>query len=119
MRPFLTNAFAAHALDALDIRPGLRCLDVGAGSDGAALLAARRGASVLAVNASIRTVRRIAARAGGVRPGSVRAAVMDGSVSLSRRASRLGLPSQGGDRAAVLDRFAGDLECDQGPDRLR
>src|SRR3954471_23175462 len=50
----LTDAFAAHALEALDIRPGLRCLDVGAGSGGAALLAAQRGASVLAVDASAR-----------------------------------------------------------------
>src|SRR3954464_4988149 len=74
----VTNAFAAHALDALDIRPGLRCLDVGAGSGGAALFAARRGASVLAIDGSTRMVRRIAERARDVHPGTVDAAVMDG-----------------------------------------
>src|SRR3954471_6580889 len=59
----LTNAFAARALDALGVGPGLFCLDVGAGSGGAALLAARRGASVLAIDASPRMAQRMAARA--------------------------------------------------------
>src|SRR4051794_34821655 len=75
----LTNAFAAHALDALEIRPGLRCLDVGAGSGGAALLCARRGASLFAIDASARMAQRIAARSGDARPRSVHAAVMDGN----------------------------------------
>src|SRR3954462_7346102 len=59
----LTNAFAARALDALRVGPGLFCLDVGAGSGGAALLSTRRGASVLAIDASVRMAERIAARA--------------------------------------------------------
>jgi ubiquinone/menaquinone biosynthesis C-methylase UbiE len=74
----LTNAFAARALDALGVGPGLFCLDVGAGSGGAALLSARRGASVLAVDASSRMAQRIAARARSVNPGRVYTAVMDG-----------------------------------------
>jgi len=74
----LTNAFAARALDALEVGLGLFCLDVGAGSGGAALLAARRGASVLAVDASSRMAQRIAARARSVNRGRVYTAVMDG-----------------------------------------
>ena len=74
-------------LDALDVRPGLRCLDVGAGSGGAALLAAQRGASVLAVDASARMAQRIAERAGDARPGVVQAAVMDGSALALKGAS--------------------------------
>ena len=74
----LTNAFAARALDALGVGPGLFCLDVGAGSGGAALLAARRGASVLAIDASPRMAQRIAARARHADPGRVDTAIMDG-----------------------------------------
>ena len=83
----LTNAFAAHALDALEIKPGLRCLDVGAGSGGAALLAAQRGVSVFAVDASVPMVQRIAARTRNVHPGNVQVAVMDGSALALRSAS--------------------------------
>jgi SAM-dependent methyltransferase len=83
----LTNAFAARALDALGVGPGLYCLDVGAGSGGAALLAARRGASVLAIDASTRMAQRIAARARSVDPGSLHTAVMDGRVLALTNAS--------------------------------
>jgi SAM-dependent methyltransferase len=76
----LTNAFASHALDQLGLRPGHRLVDVGAGSGGAALMAAARGADVLAIDASQRMVSRIRARAEQRVAGSgrLRAGVMDG-----------------------------------------
>lgn len=80
----LTNAFAAHALDVLALKPGTRCLDVAAGSGGAALMAARAGAEVVAIDASVAMVGRIRARAGRL---PVTAAVMD--------AGRLALPDAG------------------------
>ena len=60
------------------MRPGMRVLDVGAGAGGAALQAARTGASVSAVDASAGMARRIdeRARAEGV---AVTARAMDGS----------------------------------------
>src|SRR5262249_17407070 len=77
--PF-TNAFARRALDRLALRAGDRLIDVGAGSGGAALIAAARGAEVLAIDASPRMVARIRARANGAHggAGSVRADVMNG-----------------------------------------
>ena len=83
----LTNAFAARALDALGVGPGLFCLDIGAGSGGAALLAARRGAFVLAIDASPRMAQRIAARARYADPGRVYTAVMDGGALAFANAS--------------------------------
>jgi SAM-dependent methyltransferase len=76
----LTNAFASHALDRLGLRPGDRLIDVGAGSGGAALMAAARGADVLAVDASQQMANRIRARAEehSVASGRVRAEAMDG-----------------------------------------
>src|SRR3990172_2820247 len=76
----LTDIFAAHALDWLGPRPGDRLIDVGAGSGGAALLAAARGADVLAVDASQEMVARIVMRAGTdpAARGRVQAARMDG-----------------------------------------
>ena len=76
----LTDMFAAHALDRLGPRPGDRLIDVGAGSGGAALLAAARGADVLAVDASQEMVARIVMRAGTgpAARGRVQAARMDG-----------------------------------------
>jgi SAM-dependent methyltransferase len=77
----LTNVFAARALDCLPLRAGDRLIDVGAGTGGAALLAAARGADVLAVDASPQMVARIAARAkdpAGA-AGHVRAQTMDGT----------------------------------------
>ena len=76
----LTDIFAAHALDRLGPRPGDRLIDVGAGSGGAALLAAARGADVLAVDASQEMVARIVMRADTdpAARGRVQAARMDG-----------------------------------------
>ncbi len=73
----LTDAFAARALDLLAPLPGLALLDVAAGAGGAALLAARRGARVTAVDASPAMAARAAARA--AQAGlAVTAAVGDG-----------------------------------------
>jgi SAM-dependent methyltransferase len=76
----LTLAFARHALDRLSLRPGVRLLDLAAGSGGAALAAADDGAEVLAVDASARMVARLRARAreAGV-DAHVRGEVMDGT----------------------------------------
>jgi ubiquinone/menaquinone biosynthesis C-methylase UbiE len=76
----LTNAFASRALDSLDLEPGDRLIDVGAGAGGAALIAAARGGDVVAIDASRRMAARIAARANSAAgaAGRVRAAVMDG-----------------------------------------
>jgi SAM-dependent methyltransferase len=89
----LTNAFAHRALDLLDLAPGERVLDVGAGAGGAALMAAARGTEVVAIDASPPMVARIIARANGATgsAGSVRAEVMDGMA--------LGLPDGGFDAA--------------------
>jgi SAM-dependent methyltransferase len=74
----LTNAFAAHALDRLALRPGDRLIDVGAGCGGVALMAAARGADVLAIDASPHMVARIQDRAGSAQAGRIEAAIMDG-----------------------------------------
>ncbi len=58
----LTNAFAAQALAALAPLGGMDLLDLGAGTGGAALLAAQAGACVTAVDGSPAMVARIAAR---------------------------------------------------------
>jgi len=73
----LTDAFAARALELLGPLGGLALLDVAAGTGGAALLAARQGALVTAVDASPEMAARIAARA--AQAGlAVTAAVADG-----------------------------------------
>ena len=59
----LTDAFAAQALDLLEPLDGTALLDLAAGSGGAALQAAARGASVTAFDASATMVTRIFARA--------------------------------------------------------
>jgi len=76
----LTLAFAATAIDRLDVAAGDRVIDVAAGSGGAALMLAARGANVLAVDASARMVERICIRsAGRAAVGScVKAQIMDG-----------------------------------------
>lgn len=61
----LTNAYAAHTLDLLEPLGGVRLLDLAAGTGGAALQAAARGASVTAFDASAAMVTRILARAAG------------------------------------------------------
>ena len=73
----LTDAFATRALELLGPLAGLTLLDVAAGAGGAALLAARQGAHVTAVDASPAMAARIAARA--AQTGlAVTAAVGDG-----------------------------------------
>ena len=101
----LTNLFAQHALRALALPLGSRCLDVAAGSGGAALIAARAGAQVVAIDASVGMVRRIRARAGSL---PVSAAVMD--------AERLALPDAG--FAAALSVF-GVILCPDADAALR
>ena len=77
----LTLAFAATAIDRLDVAAGDRVIDVAAGCGGAALLLAARGANVLAVDASARMVERICMRsAARADVGSrVKAQIMDGA----------------------------------------
>jgi SAM-dependent methyltransferase len=89
----LTNVFAGRALDCLDLNPGDRLIDVGAGAGGAALIAAARGCDVMAIDASPRMVARVAARAKGAAgmAGRVRADTMDGMA--------LGLPDRSFDAA--------------------
>ena len=74
----LSNAFAQRALDLLALRPGERLIDVGAGSGGATLLAAQRGAHVLAIDASSRMVARVRERAQALAAGRIEAEAMDG-----------------------------------------
>jgi SAM-dependent methyltransferase len=71
----LTCAFAAAAIERLQPKAGDRVIDVGAGCGGAALLLARRGARVLAVDASRRMVERMRAR---LPAAQACVAVMDG-----------------------------------------
>lgn len=76
----VTNAFAIHALDRLGVEVGDRLIDVASGCGGTALLAAERGADVVAIDASRRMVERVRVRAQGLLDGtgSIRAKVMDG-----------------------------------------
>jgi ubiquinone/menaquinone biosynthesis C-methylase UbiE len=77
----LTNAFARNALGQLNLRPGEKLIDIGAGSGGAALIAATEySADVLAIDASREMVSRINTRAQQQRDciGRVRAEIMDG-----------------------------------------
>ncbi len=75
----LTDAFARHALKMLDLNADARLIDIGAGSGGAALMAAQSGADVLAVDASQGMVERIRQRAKRLPiSGQIRADVMDG-----------------------------------------
>ncbi|ACL58402.1 class I SAM-dependent methyltransferase [Methylobacterium nodulans] len=80
--PF-TNRFAERAIEALLPTPGTRCLDVAAGTGGAALRLAARGAEVLAVDAAPAMCARICTRAASLGL-PVTAAAMD--------AERLALP---------------------------
>jgi ubiquinone/menaquinone biosynthesis C-methylase UbiE len=75
----LSIAFATRALALLDLSPGETLIDVAAGSGGAALIAAERGAKVLAVDASKQMIERLRERAARHAQGrSIRAEVMDG-----------------------------------------
>ena len=70
-------AFAEMAIDCLGAGAGMRVLDVGAGSGGAALALARRGFQVTAIDASEKMIERIKVRAEAVGAG-VSAEVMCG-----------------------------------------
>lgn len=75
----LTGTFARHALNKLKLKNGMRLIDVGAGSGGAALMAAQGGADVLAVDAAKGMVEQIRRRASSLPvAGGIRAEVMDG-----------------------------------------
>lgn len=76
--PF-SSSLAAAAVASLGLPPGARCLDVGCGSGGAALMLAASGINVDAVDASSAMIARVRARAQqkGV-TDNVHAAVMDG-----------------------------------------
>jgi ubiquinone/menaquinone biosynthesis C-methylase UbiE len=73
----LSLAFAREAIARLDLRPGARVLDVGAGPGGAALELAAARARVTAIDGSPRMVERILERAREARL-AVDARVMDG-----------------------------------------
>jgi ubiquinone/menaquinone biosynthesis C-methylase UbiE len=84
----LTSAFARRALDCLDLHPSDRLIDVGAGSGGAALIAAARGVNVFAIDASHRMVTRLRERAALLpAAGRIDAEVMDGMALTPRDAS--------------------------------
>ena len=87
----LTNIFAAAALDRLGPLAGRKLIDIAAGSGGAALDAARRGAQVTAIDAAAAMVARIAGRAAQACPGRIEALQMD--------AACLALPDAGFDAA--------------------
>ncbi len=74
--PF-SMTFAARAIATFDLHPGARCLDVGCGSGGAALLLASMGCRVEAVDASAAMVERVRARA-RTAGASITSHVMDG-----------------------------------------
>lgn len=75
----LTNAFARHALERLNLPAGSSLLDIAAGSGGAAMMAANRGVNALAVDASPGMVSRIRERAAAAGLGQrLHAEVMDG-----------------------------------------
>jgi SAM-dependent methyltransferase len=75
----LSSAFASRALERLDLRPGERLIDVAAGTGAAALMAAGRGADVVAIDASPAMAARIAVRANDAAIADrVHASVMDG-----------------------------------------
>jgi ubiquinone/menaquinone biosynthesis C-methylase UbiE len=76
--PF-SSSFAAAAIASLGLQPGTRCLDVGCGSGGAALMLATSGVHVSAVDASAGMIERVCGRAVERGVGDrLQAAVMDG-----------------------------------------
>jgi ubiquinone/menaquinone biosynthesis C-methylase UbiE len=68
-----------HIVSRLDLRPGLRLLDVGAGSGAVSIPAARAGAEVLAIDIAPTMVERLTARAEAHGLTTLRADVGDGS----------------------------------------
>jgi ubiquinone/menaquinone biosynthesis C-methylase UbiE len=78
----LTSTFAEAAIDQLQLVANERVIDVGAGCGGAGLIMARRGAKVLAIDASCAMARRAKARLDSVATCGAPAghvAVMDGA----------------------------------------
>ncbi len=69
---------ANEALDHIDIRPGMRFLDVAAGSGALGLAAARRGADVLGIDISPGMIDRLNARARRAGLSTLTGQVMDG-----------------------------------------
>lgn len=74
-----TLEIGEHVVSRLDLRPGLRVLDVGAGSGALSIPAARAGAEVLAIDIAPTMVERLAARAGADGLTTLRAEVGDGT----------------------------------------
>jgi ubiquinone/menaquinone biosynthesis C-methylase UbiE len=74
-----TLPFGERALRRVDLRPGIRFLDVGCGSGALAIPAARRGADVVAVDLASVMIERLAARALAEGLSNVELHVMDGA----------------------------------------
>jgi SAM-dependent methyltransferase len=74
-----TLALGEHIVSRLDVRPGLRFLDVGAGSGALSIPAARAGAEVVAIDLAPTMVERLAARARIEGLTTLRAEVGDGT----------------------------------------
>ncbi len=74
----VTTPYCLGALDGLNLRPGVRLLDVAAGTGALALAAARRGASVLAIDSSPGMMAYLAGRAANAGLANLDAQVMDG-----------------------------------------
>lgn len=74
----LTTSFAEAALQRVDLRPGMRFLDVAAGSGALSLPAARLGAEVVATDISPAMVELLEARARNEDLTTIEAHVMDG-----------------------------------------
>lgn len=75
----LTMAFAEQLLDRVDVDPGVRLLDVAAGSGALGIPAARRGAAVVGVDIAPAMIERLAARARDEGLSTLEARVMDGT----------------------------------------
>lgn len=69
----------AAVLDHLDLRPGVRFLDVAAGSGALSIPAARRGAEVVAVDIASTMIERLLARARAEGLSTIEGHVMDGT----------------------------------------
>lgn len=74
-----TLEIGEHIVSRLDLRPGLRLLDVGAGSGALSIPAARAGADVLAIDIAPTMVERLEARAEADGLTTLRANVGDGT----------------------------------------